>query len=582
MKNSKYQNREVQPVASIKEMMELAVTQAGDKIAYKYKAGDNIREVTFSVFSDEVAQLGAFLCDKGIASEHIACIGENSYKWILAYMAVLRSGGVFVPVDRELSDAEILNVIRDSDSTVIFYDVKYEELFRKNADKLGGVKYFIGFDRTEKDGSFLSFDSALMNGKYADKAGFLDRAPDPDGLKLIIYSSGAAGAAKGVMLTEHNIVSGVYYDLTVSTEYDSELSLLSYHHTYEAVSDVLVSFHNHSTLSINDKLTATLKNMVLYKPSHMYVVPAIAESMYKRINKKIKKQGMEEQFNKLVEESNALRAKGIDNRREMFGFILEEFGGRLKKIVCGGAPIKPEVAKFFDDIGLDLINGYGITECSPLVCASHDLYNDFRTAGKSLPGIEWRIDKPNDDGIGEICVKGDIVTTGYYKRPVLTSDIIRDGWFCTGDYGYINDNGQLIISGRKKNVIVLKDGKNVYPEEIEECIRDIDYVDDVVVSGDDDTDGNESSLTAEVYLKEKKTPGEVFKSIKNACKDLPVYKQVSKVIIREDGSQRTGSKKIIRYIKDKKDAIAERYSEYRENKESRGSDSDSAGDNQDQ
>lgn len=255
----------------------------------------------------------------------------------------------------------------------------------------------------------------------------------------------------------------------------------------------------------------------------------------------------------MVEKSNALRAQGIDKRREFFSFIHESFGGKLRKIVCGGAPIRPEVAKFFDDIGLDLINGYGITECSPLVCANHDMYNDFRTVGIKLPCIEWRIDEPNDEGIGEICVKGDIVMIGYYKQPDLTADVIKDGWFYTGDYGYVNEHDQLIISGRKKNIIVLNNGKNIYPEEIEGYIQDIDYVNEVVVSGEKDDDGIESSLTAEVFLEEntKKTPSEVLKSIKKACVSLPIYKQISSVVIRDKEFPKTSSNKIKRFFENK-------------------------------
>jgi long-chain acyl-CoA synthetase len=576
MKNIKYPYYEVQPVASIKEMMELAVRDAGDEIAYKYKRDkedEEVREVTFSEFVKEVTDLGSFLCEKGVSDKHIACIGHNSYEWILAYLTVLRSSGVFVPVDKELPEADIIHVIKDSDASVVFYDEKYEEIFKKHIDELDGIEMFIGFDREESDGKFISFHSAITNGKYGDHTKFLNETSDPNELKLLVYTSGTTGASKGVMLSEHNIVSSVYYGLMVSTVYDTGLSLLPYHHTYEAVSDILVSFHHHSTLCINESLTAILKNLIIYKPSYVYVVPAIAESIYKRITRSIQKQGMEEQFNQLIEKSNELRAQGIDKRREMFGFIHETFGGKLKKIVCGGAPIRPEVAKFFDDIGLDLINGYGITECSPLVCANHDMYNDFRTVGIKLPCIEWRIDQPNEEGIGEICVKGDIVMIGYYKQPELTAEALKDGWFYTGDYGYINEKEQLIISGRKKNVIVLNNGKNVYPEEIEGYIQDIDYVNEVVVSSEKDENGNENSLKAEVFLEEKKTPGEVLKSIKKACVELPLYKQITKVVIRDDEFPKTSSNKIKRFITDKKNAVvetvSEKYNEYKENREAK-------------
>ncbi len=547
MKNSDYPLYEVQPFSSIKEMMELAVKDAGNKIAYKYKKDNEICEVTFKDFFETVSALGSFLNEKSLSDKHIACIGANSYKWIVAYLTALRSKGVFVPLDKELPENDIIHILNDSETAVLFYDSKYEELLKRRMSELKNIKLFIGFDKGENDGQFLSFDCAVKEGKELDHTAFLSEESEKNSLKLLVYTSGTTGNSKGVMLSEHNLVSSVYYGLMVSTVYDTGLSLLPYHHTYEAVSDILVSFHHHSTLCINESFSAILKNLVIYKPSYVYVVPAIAETIYKRIMRNIRKEGMEEQFKSLVAKSNELRSQGIDKRHDFFGFIHETFGGKLKKIVCGGAPIRPEVAKFFDDVGFDLINGYGITECSPLVCANHDMYNDFRTVGIKLPCIEWRIDNPNDEGIGEICVKGDIVMNGYYKQPELTAEVLKDGWFYTGDYGYINENDQLVISGRKKNVIVLSNGKNVYPEEIEEYIKDIDYVDEVVVRGEKDDKGNEKRLTAEVYLNEKKSPDEVLKNIKTVCIKLPVYKQISKVVIRDKEFPKTSSNKIKRF-----------------------------------
>lgn len=569
MKEKNYPLYEVEPFSSIKEMIELAVSGAGESVAYKFKEDGELREVTFAEFAESVTVLGSFLHSEELSDKHIACIGPNSYNWILAYITALRSKGVFVPVDKELPENDIVHVLTDSEAAVVFYDAKYEEILRAHQDDLPDVKMFIGFRREEDDGKFISFSGAMNKGRAIEPSLFLSEVSDPSALKLLVYTSGTTGASKGVMLSEHNIVSSVYYGLMVSTVYDTGLSLLPYHHTYEAVSDILVSFHHHSTLCINESLTAMLKNLVIYKPSYVYVVPAIAESIYKRIMRNIKKQGMEEQFAQMIEKSNELREQGTDMRREYFGFIHEMFGGKLRKIVCGGAPIRPEVAKFFDDIGLDLINGYGITECSPLVCANHDMYNDFRTVGIKLPCIEWRISEPNDEGIGEICVKGDIVMIGYYKQPELTAEVLKDGWFYTGDYGYINEKDQLVISGRKKNVIVLNNGKNVYPEEIEGYIQDIDYVNEVIVSGEKDEDGNESSLTAEVYLEEntRKTPAEVLKSIKNACAQLPIYKQISNVVIRDKEFPKTSSNKIKRFIEDKKNTVSEKYAESKENKE---------------
>ncbi|HEX9058853.1 MAG TPA: AMP-binding protein [Clostridia bacterium] len=547
MKKQNFSYYEVTKFDTIKEMLDIAVKEASDKIAFKYKENDGqIVEVSYSQFDQQTKCLGAALTEMGFSDKHIACIGKNSYKWVLTYLTVLKSAGVYVPVDKELSPNDILHVLNDSECSVVFYTKAYEELFMSSVDKLPNVKMYVGFDRTDDSGNFLSFNKFIERGKKCDYKDYHALMSDPYALKLLVYTSGTTGIAKGVMLSEHNLVSSVYYGLQVSTVYDTCLSVLPYHHTYEAVSGILVSLHNHSTICINDSLSAVLKNLQLYHPSYIYLVPAFAEMFHSKIIKNIKDSGKEKAFNRLIYISNILRRVGIDLRKTFFKSVHKAFGGRLRKIVCGGAPIRPEIGKFFDDIGISLINGYGITECSPLVSANHDMFNDYHTAGIKLPCIDWRIDSPNDEGIGEICVKGDIVMLGYYKQPEKTAEVLKDGWFYTGDYGYINDKQQLVITGRKKNIIVLNNGKNVYPEEIEGYIQGIDYVTEVVVRGLIDENGDERSLMAEVFLSEEKTSEEVLKDIKKVTRELPVYKQITKVVVRSEEFDKTTSKKIKR------------------------------------
>jgi long-chain acyl-CoA synthetase len=546
MAKPNYSYYKVTKFGSIKEMLDIAVREAGDQIAFKYKENGQIAEVTYSDFVQQVTWLGSALTEIGFSDKHIACIGSNSYKWVLTYLTVLKSAGVYVPVDKELPVNDIIHILNESECSVVFYTKMHEELFMSNTDKLPHVKLYIGFDRADDSGNFLSFDKFIEHGKKCDSTAYQSLTSDPYALKLLVYTSGTTGIAKGVMLSEHNLVSSIYYGLQVSTVFDSCLSVLPYHHTYESVSGILVSLHHHSTICINDSLNAVLKNLQLYKPSYIYLVPAFVELFHARIIKNIKDSGKEKAFGKLISISNGLRKAGIDLRKVFFKSIHEAFGGRLRKIVCGGAPIRPEIGKFFDDIGISLINGYGITECSPLVCANHDKYNDYHTAGIKLLCIDWRIDSPNAEGIGEICVKGDIVMLGYYKQPEKTAEVLKDGWFYTGDYGYINDKEQLVITGRKKNIIVLSNGKNIYPEEIEGYIQGIDYVTEVVVKGVIDEKGDESSLMAEVFLSEGKTEAEVLSDIRKVTSGLPVYKQISKVIIRDTEFDKTTSRKIKR------------------------------------
>jgi long-chain acyl-CoA synthetase len=537
---------EVTKFNSIKEMLDIAAKEAGDKIAFKYKEDSEIVEVRYSDFIQQISWLGSALTEIGFTDNHIACIGNNSYKWVLTYLTVLKSSGVYVPVDKELPANDIFHILNESESSLVFYTKAHEELFMSNTDKLPNVRLYIGFDRTDDCGNFLSFDKFMEHGKGCDSTKYQSLTSDPNALKMLVYTSGTTGIAKGVMLSEHNLVSSVYYGLQVSTVYDSCLSVLPYHHTYEAVSGILVSLHHHSTICINDSLNAVLKNLQRYKPSYIYLVPAFVEVFYSKILKNVKESGKEKVFGKLISVSNGLRRIGIDLRKTLFKSVHEAFGGRLRKIVCGGAPIRPEIGKFFDDVGISLINGYGITECSPLVCANHDMFSDYHTVGIKLPCVDWRVDSPNEEGIGEICIKGDIVMLGYYKQPEKTAEVLKDGWFYTGDYGYINDKDQLVITGRKKNIIVLSNGKNIYPEEIEGYIQGIDYVTEVVVRGLMDEKGEESSLMAEVFLSEEKNPSEVLKDIKKVSHDLPVYKQISKVIVRAEEFVKTTSKKIRR------------------------------------
>ena len=551
MAKVRYNYYEVPMVSSIEEMINLALKEAANKIVYRYKVNDEIRSMTYEAFLNRVYALGAYLASNGESAGHIACLGANSINWITAYFTALRSSGVYVPLDAQLPEKDIIHLLNDSKSSVIFYDKKFEKMLMSHKEELSGIKLFIGFDREESEGDFISFAQALELGAEMDKAEYLACKSDPNAMKMLVYTSGTTGMSKGVMLSEKNLVSCVCYGLQVSTVFETGLSLLPYSHTYESVADLLVSFHKHSTLCINENLKAIVKNFKIYQPEYVYIVPAIAEMLVSRITREIENKGKTGLFNALVKMSNGLRKIGIDKRRQIFSFIHENFGGKLKKIVCGGAAIRPEVGEFFDNIGLSLINGYGITECSPLVCANHDDANDYHTAGIKLRCIDWRIDDPNEEGIGEICIKGDTVMLGYYNRPDLTDEVIKDGWFYTGDYGRINEKEQLIICGRKKNIIVLDNGKNIYPEEIEGYIQNLDFVSEVVVSGEKSDSGNASALIAEVFLTEMKPAADVLKSIREACKELPIYKQISQVKIRDTEFEKTTSRKIKRFVNDK-------------------------------
>ncbi|MBO5349529.1 MAG: AMP-binding protein [Clostridia bacterium] len=560
MNNKKIKLNQATKVTSIKEMLNLAVKESGEKIAFQYKDENDkekIIQVTYKEFANDTEALGTALANIGMQDKHIAIIGENSYKWLTVYLTVLQSTGVFVPIDKELTVKEVINVLKHSDSEVLFYSEKYEKWIPQIKEELPNIKFFIGLNKTEDDANILSYNKLKENGKKLLNQGskiYTDLQDDENNLKLLVYTSGTTGAPKGVMLTEHNLISVVYYGLQVADIKTKCLSVLPYHHTYEAVAGILVALHKRACICINDSLKNVLKNLQLYKPDYIYLVPAFTEVFYKNIWSNAQKTGKDKILKKMIPISNALRKIGIDLRDKFFKSIHEAFGGNLKEIVCGGAPIRPEIGKFFNDIGITLLNGYGITECSPLVSVNRLQFNDSSTVGVVLPCCEIKFENVTPEGDGEICVKGDIVMKGYYKEQEKTDRVLKNGWFNTEDYGHINKKGQLVINGRKKNLIVLDNGKNVYPEEIENYILGIPYVQEVVVKGKKNTIGQEVALIAEVFLNQEKISElkinniqEKLKTdINEACKDLPTYKRISDIEIRAQEFEKTTTNKIKR------------------------------------
>ena len=549
---------EVKKITSIKEMLNLSVKEDGEKVAFKYKnKNDEVIDVTYKEFAKDTEELGTALASIGMQDKHIAMIGENSYKWLTVYLTVLKSTGVFVPIDKELNVKEIINVLKHSDSDVLFYAEKYEKWIPEIKEEIPNIKFFIGLDRKEHDENILSYDIFKENGKKVLEQGskiYTDLQDDENNLKLLVYTSGTTGTPKGVMLTEHNLISVIYYGLQVADIRTRCLSVLPYHHTYEAVAGILVAIHKRACICINDSLKNVLKNLQYYKPDYIYLVPAFTEIFYKNIWNNAQKTGKDKALKMMIPVSNALRKIGIDLRKVFFKSVHEAFGGNLTEIVCGGAPIRPEIGKFFNDIGITLLNGYGITECSPLVSVNRFEMNDSSTVGVILPCCEVKFENVTSDGDGEICVKGDIVMKGYYKEKEKTDRVLKDGWFNTEDYGRINEKGQLIINGRKKNLIVLDNGKNVYPEEIENYILSIPYIQEVIVKGKKNEKGQEIALIAEVFLNKEKVEElkdeDINKKLKmdinEKCKELPIYKRISEIQIRNQEFEKTTTNKIKR------------------------------------
>lgn len=553
-----YALNEVVPFSDFKEMLDQATKLGGNKPGFKYKSGGALKEVTYGEFTKETQSLGTALASLGVANKHIAIVSGNCYEYLTVFLSVLNSEGVLIPVDKELPFDEIMHIINHSDSEVVFYSSAYSENMLARRAEMPLVKYFIPFDAKEDSGETLSYYKLLEKGSALLSSGertYLDMKPKQEDMKLIVYTSGTTGTSKGVMLSLHNLVSCVYYGLQISTVYDTCLSVLPYHHTYESVCGLLVSMHMVSTICINESLRTIPGNLKEFSPSYIMLVPLFLESFYKKIWANAEASGKDKALKAMIKMSNGLLKVGIDLRKTLFKSIHEVFGGRMRKIVCGGAPVRAELGEFFESIGITVINGYGITECSPLVAVNRDYFYDWKSVGVKLPCIDVKIDNPNSDGEGEILVKGDTVMLGYYKKPDITAEVLTpDGWFHTGDFGKIDELQRVYITGRKKNLIVLKNGKNIYPEEIEDYVSAMPLVKEVIVSAVQNKQGEELALSAEIFPDEDQVKGlseeQIYEKVKAEVLEmnanLPKYKHVLKVVIRKEPFIKTTTGKIKR------------------------------------
>ncbi len=544
---------EVEEFKSLREAVKRNVDRQGDKAAFVYREKKEIKTVTYREFYNDALYLGNVLLKRGFIDRHVACIGENCYRWLIVHSTMMTSNGVYVPLDRQLPKQDIVTVLNHSDSEVLFFTKKYIKILEEIRPELPNIKMFVCLDAEAAEGEYLSLDDLLAEGKALVESGFNEYEKikgDTDALRLLVYTSGTTGMAKGVMLSERNVMTCINTGLRLTRLYDRAISLLPYHHTYEGIG-LVAELACGVTIFINDSIKNLLKNFEEFKPQTAFLVPAHLEAFYKRIQKAIGKK--KPLINALIAVSNGLRKCGIDLRRKMFGMILKPFGGELIKVISGGAPIRPEIADFFDAIGVTVVNGYGITECSPLVAITREGYDDCYTAGVPIGSVQVKIKDPDENGIGEVCVKGTSVMLGYYKNEEATNRVMEDGWFNTEDLGLLDEKGRLKITGRSKNLIVLRNGKNIFPEEIENYILSIPYVAEAAVTAWHDESGEESGLCAHIYLDpqsemagDPQREAKVKEDVIKVCKPLPIYKQVSRINIREEEFVKTTTNKIKR------------------------------------
>lgn len=560
----------VREITNLKDMLEQSSTLFTERDAFTLKEKDGTyKAVTYRDFKHEVDALGTALIDLGLKGRFIAVIGENRYEWCLSYLAIANGAGIVVPLDRELPLSEVENLVTRSNTSAILFSGKHEKDMRQIASAGSTVEYFINMDAEEDDGQFLSFRKLIRKGISLLAAGnrtYLDSTIDAEAFNILIFTSGTTDLAKGVMLSHKNVVTDIMSVCSVLyiDETDSTLCMLPLHHTYACTTSFLLMLYNGCRISFIEGLKHIAKNLKETSPTILLAVPLLLESMYKKVWDSINKQkGTARKAKIALFISNfAYNLLGLDIRRKLFKQIHNNIGGKVRLIISGAAAIDPAVSKGFRSFGIIMLQGYGLTECAPIVTVNQ--VEKFRddSIGLSLPCDEVMIYKPNKEGIGELIVKGDNVMLGYFENKLASEKVLREGWFFTGDLGKMNKDGFFSITGRKKNVIVTKNGKNIYPEEVEAYLDKSPFIAESMIYGKDDEASEETFVYAmivpamdiirEKLGKQDVTEDEVFRiidtEVKNVNRNMQLYKRIRRFRVREEEFAKTSTKKIKRYI----------------------------------
>jgi long-chain acyl-CoA synthetase len=563
-KDHKYYN--VRNITDLKDMVRQSADIYGDLDAFLLKDGKTgkIRNISFKQFQNDINYLGTALCDLGLKGGMIALISENRYEWCLSYLAVVNGTGTIVPLDKELPEGEIHSLLERSDACAVLCSKDYIDVLADKKLQHSKLKKIICFDLEKSERGVLSLNELMQKGKELVEKGrntFINTPLNNGIMNMLIFTSGTTEQSKGVMLSHKNIASDIMAvsSLLYADNNDLIMSILPLHHTYECTAGFLTMVYMGVTICFCEGLRYITKNLQEYKPSIIMSVPLILENVYSKVIKKAKKEHRYGTVKFGIFTAGSLMKINIDVRRKLFKEVLDNLGGNLRLVISGAAALNPKAAGALRAMGLNIMQGYGLTECSPIVAVNR--LDNYRDASSGLPvaGVEVTIDSPDSDGIGEIKVKGPIVMLGYYKNPEATSAVIRDGWFYTGDNGYIDKNGFLYISGRKKNVIVTKNGKNIFPEDVELYLNKSVYIKESLVYGVDNDNEEDTIVCAKIVpnmevIVEKFGQVPVQEDLNNlikqevlkANKKLSPYKKVRHFEIREGEFEKTTTKKIKR------------------------------------
>ena len=556
----------VRKIRDLRDMLQQSAALYGESTAFmiKKERGGPYIDVTMKEFAGDVDALGTALFHRFGSGTRAAILAETRYEWYVSYLSVTNGLGVVVPLDRELPGPEIAGMINRAEVTVLLYSRTKQRIIDQIREEIPGVTSFICMDPPKDEGT-LSWWKLLEEGRRLLDGGercFLDAPIDPEAMTILLFTSGTTARAKAVMLSQRNIcanLEGMCSMLYIGPG-DRVLSVLPLHHTYECTCGFLCQVYRGCTIAVCEGLLQITQNIKEAKPTMILVVPLMLEMFHRAIMKKAKatpKMARKFEFGRKL--TKFMLFFGLDLRPRIFAPVHENFGGNLRLLISGGAAADPEVLSDIQDLGIASLQGYGLTECAPILALNRDIDFNNRAAGLPLPGVEVKVIERDEDGIGEFIARGPNVMLGYYKDPEATAAAIdEDGFYHTGDLGYIDKDGFCIITGRKKNVIVAANGKNIFPEEIEALLSFSPYVAEVLVSGGGDRDGG-VTLTAAIYpemeaVKEALGPDPDEQAIRALLEEevrkvngeLVSYKRIRRVHYRDSEFEKTTSRKIRR------------------------------------
>ncbi len=558
----------VRTIHNLKDMINSSVENYGDKAAFlvKRKNIEGYVPVSYKQFKKDIDALGTALSSLGLKGKRIALIGENRYEWAVTYLSVVNGLGVIVPLDKELPSNEIESLLVRSKADAIVFSSTNVEQIKAFSNDLKSVKYYINMDLNQGTENILSFNSLIEKGNQLLEQGdktFINAEIDEEVMNMLLFTSGTTETSKAVMLSHRNIAKNLMAmcSMTYIDDKDIFLSVLPMHHTYECTCGFLCPMYRGSTVAFCEGLRHIPKNLQESKATMLLGVPLIFEAMYKRIWDQAAKNGIDGKLRFAIKLSNFLKIFGIDITKKLFAKVHENFGNP-RLYISGAAGIEPSVAKGFRDLGILFLQGYGLTECAPIAALNRNIDYKDDAAGLPLPGLEVIIDSPDEEGIGEILVKGPNVMLGYYENEEATKKAFQDGWYRTGDLGFIDRDKFVHITGRKKNVIVTKNGKNIFPEEIESLLNKSKYIKESMVYGQADEESGETLVAAVIVpdmdviseeykdkqLTEEEIRNIIQQEIKAVNKSLTLYKYIRNFQIRENEFIKTTTKKIKRYL----------------------------------